>query len=146
MLLSLLLGGEEVDVGEDKGASSSVFFAFFLLHVLTSVLLLVTILLLLLFLRDFNAGDNCSVLVGGEGGEFGVQADAKRPGWKNAGFAGIPNPVAMSWLAIRSCEGVNMVELGNDGKATDVKGVFNVVVSSGSTFIVSRIDRISEKK
>lgn len=39
---------------------------------------------------------------------------------------------------------MNIVELGNDGKATEVRGDFNAVVSSGSTFILSRIDRRSE--
>lgn len=91
-----LLGGEELEVGDNIGISSSFFLVAVFRFMGTSMslqLLLVTILLLLLFFLAFNAGDNCSELVGGDGGEF-AQADANSPGWKKAGFGGNPRDVA----------------------------------------------------
>lgn len=122
----MLEGGDELDVGDDRGRemSSSVFQVVFLF--LLSTLVLVTMLLLLLLLLltflDFKAGDSCSLLVGGDGGEFAGQAMGIRPGWKKAGF---PSPVAaINWLAINNCDGVNMAGFGNAGYPTFVKGLF----------------------
>lgn len=109
---------------------------------LASVLLLLTTLLLLLCFLVLRAGDSCSGADVGDGGELGcgqAAAAAKRLGWKKAAAAGLeccsPSPeAAISWLAIRSWDGVNIAELGNVGKATDVSGAFSG--SPGSTFML----------
>lgn len=76
----VLEGGEELEVGDERGISSSNFLAAFRLGAFVSELLLVTTLLLLLCFRDFKAGESCSFEVGGDGGEFAGHAAANRPG------------------------------------------------------------------
>lgn len=139
----VLEGGEELDVGEGSGCSSSIFLAHFLFAAFTSTELLLETTLLLLLLLCFlalMAGDSCPPLLGGDGGELGAQAGGNSEGWKKAGFVGMARPeAAISWLAISSWDGVNMAELGNGGYGT----VFRVVVSLFSTLMVSRLERMS---
>lgn len=81
---TVLDGGDKLEVGEDRGISSSNFLAAFRLGTFVSVLLLLTTLLLLLCFLAFKAGESCSVDVGGDGGEFAGHAAANKrveKGW-----------------------------------------------------------------
>lgn len=84
--VSVLEGGETLDVGEVKSTSSSCFH-FRLLWRRFSLLVLLTTLLLFNFFA-LSAGESCSDVVVGEGGELADQASGSKPGWKNAGFVG----------------------------------------------------------
>lgn len=101
-------------MGDDSGTSSSIFLLLFRFSLVSELLLDTTLLLLLCFLA-LSAGDSCSVVMGGDGGELAGQA-GKRPAWKKAGLGGIPRPeAAISWLAMRSWDGVNIAEFGKVG-------------------------------
>lgn len=144
VILPVSDGGLELDVGDgdEMGTSSCkivgvfrgvVTHCFFVLRLpCFSWLDEVTTLLLLLVLRVFNAGESCSLEVGGEGGEFAGQPAAKRPGWKKAGFGGRARPLAASICdAIRSWDGVNIAVLPKFGNDIEDSGLIIVDSSSG---------------